>query len=116
MITIQEKYDDPNIIKPMFKFNDDSCELTRQALDYLGKPKFIEFDIYKDKYLVIKRVDGRTKNANRVDYSMGAGIWRSKSKDTLENVLIIDKHIAVGQLSEVKIRYHYEKCLLFKTK
>ena len=46
MIKIQEKFDDPNIIKPMFKFKTDRCELTRQSLNYLNKPKFISLSIY----------------------------------------------------------------------
>lgn len=116
MITIQQKLDQPNIVKPMFKFVNDYCELTRQSLNYLGKPKFISFEIYKGNFLLIKRIDGRVKNANRVDYSMGTGIWRKNSCQQLKECLLIDKHIAMGQLSEVKIGRHYEKCLLFKTK
>lgn len=117
MIKIQEKFDDPNIIKPMFKFKTDRCELTRQSLNYLDKPKFINLSIYKKGYLLIQKADGRQKDANRVDYSNGTGIWRGESKKQLENILKQNKsHMAVGQLSQIHIGSTYKKCLIFKTK
>lgn len=117
MLKIQEKFDELNIIKPMFKFKDDQCELTRQSLDYLGRPSFISISTYKQGYLLIRVADGRQKKANRVNYSNGAGIWRGDNKKQLAKLLKDDKkNIAIGQLSELKIDRNYEKCLLFLTK
>lgn len=109
MLKIQEKFDELNIIKPMFKFKDDRCELTRQSLDYLDRPRFISISTYKQGYWLIRATDGRQKKANRVNYSNGAGIWRGDNKKQLAKLLTDDKkNIVIGQLSELKIDRNYQ--------
>lgn len=125
MLNIEKHTDEVNLNLPKIIFTEHHCTLTRNALNYLGKPHSVALEIYRrnnvedtflhgETLLVISQVNGRRTIANKVNYSMGAGVWYGESAKQLKKLLDYTYPEADGIYGQMRVNGKIKKCVIFE--